>query len=121
MVCGNRQLPGIDYDESTALVVRDESIKMVYANSAADGLETRQFDVVTAYMNAAIKGRRVYMRLPTGFPEGNLRILHSSVDPATSIRRIVLRYYLGTSNFAITMNHWILLSLVPSLSCHLMA
>lgn len=49
--------------------MQDESIKILYAKVAAERLDIRQFYVVTAYMNAAIKGRKVYMKLPSGFTD----------------------------------------------------
>jgi hypothetical protein len=67
VICGNRQEQGLDFDESYAPVANDQSVKILYAVAAREGLSIRQFDMVAAYLNAAIDDRIVYMRMPTGF------------------------------------------------------
>lgn len=67
VICGNRQRPGIDYDEAYAPVATDEAVTLLFAKVVQEGLDMRQFDVVTAYLNAAMRGRTVCMRYPTGF------------------------------------------------------
>ncbi|KAJ5752248.1 hypothetical protein N7520_009165 [Penicillium odoratum] len=67
VICGNRQEQGLDFDESYAPVANDQSVKILYAVAAREGWSIRQFDMVAAYLNAAIDDRIVYMRMPTGF------------------------------------------------------
>ena len=63
----NRQQPGIDFDESYAPVSAAQSVEIVYALATRYGGKLRHFDVIAAYLNAAIDGRTVYMQMPTGF------------------------------------------------------
>ena len=44
-----------------------QSVKIVYALATRCGWKVRQFDVIAAYLNAAIDGGKVYMQMPTGF------------------------------------------------------
>ena len=69
VVCGNCQRPGRDFDENYAPVATDQGVKLFYNAVALESLKVRQFDVVTAYLNAQIYNREVYVRMPTGFSE----------------------------------------------------
>ena len=67
VVYGNRQQPGIEFDESYAPVSAAQSVKIMYALATRYSWKLRQFDVIAAYLNAAIEGRKVYMQMPTDF------------------------------------------------------
>ena len=51
-------------------VATEASIKILFSYIAIHDLKWKQFDMVTAYLNAAIKNRSIYMRQPTGFEQG---------------------------------------------------
>ncbi|KAI2967818.1 hypothetical protein CBS147482_10946 [Aspergillus niger] len=70
VVCGNRQIPGIDYDESFAPVASEAALKLFMTNVAIKDLEWEQCDIVSAYLHAQIQGKRVFMKQPTGYHEG---------------------------------------------------
>ncbi|KAI3036373.1 hypothetical protein CBS147352_11165 [Aspergillus niger] len=72
VVCGNRQIPGIDYDESFASVASEAALKLFMTNVAIKDLEWEQCDIVSAYLHAQIQGKRVFMKQPTGYHEGLL-------------------------------------------------
>lgn len=67
VICGNRQRPGVDFDERSSPVASDQAIKLFFTMIATQKLYHEHFDVVTAYLNAAIDDRIVWMRQPTGF------------------------------------------------------
>ncbi|KKK21224.1 hypothetical protein AOCH_006934 [Aspergillus ochraceoroseus] len=69
VVCGNFQKPGIDFDQVYSPVVVDALVKLFLSMVARFNLKWAQFDMVTAYLNAMIKDRKIYMRQPTGFNE----------------------------------------------------
>jgi hypothetical protein len=51
-------------------VATEASIKILFSYITIHDLKWKQFDMVTAYLNAAIKNRSIYMRQPTGFEQG---------------------------------------------------
>lgn len=59
--CGTQERPGIDLDRSYAPLATDQAIKLILCLVAAKGLKIRQFDVVTAYLNAEPSDRKVFM------------------------------------------------------------
>jgi reverse transcriptase-like protein len=68
VVCGNRQMPGVDFqpDERYSPVVADASAKLFLTLAALRKWKIRQWDIVSAYLNAAIDDRAIFMRQPTG-------------------------------------------------------
>ncbi|OQD64944.1 hypothetical protein PENDEC_c109G01477, partial [Penicillium decumbens] len=71
VVCGNRQRHGYDFDESYAPVATDRAVKLYLCMIAKWRLKVKQFDMIAAYLNAAIDDRVVYMKQPTGFGDQN--------------------------------------------------
>lgn len=71
MVCGNRQKPGLDFDfdERYTPVATKQAPKLFLSLTAIKNWPVVQFDVVTAYLNATIDRRVIYMRQPTGYKE----------------------------------------------------
>ena len=67
---GYSQVPGIDYEETFAPVVRFESIRTVIALAAQQSLKLHQMDVKTAFLNGELK-ESVYMKQPEGARQGN--------------------------------------------------
>ncbi|KAI2787042.1 hypothetical protein POX_f07397 [Penicillium oxalicum] len=67
VVCGNRQSPGVDFqpDERYAPVVSDASANCLLPWRYPQ-LEKEQWDVIGAYLNAAIDNRIIFMKQPTG-------------------------------------------------------
>src|SRR6202161_2620864 len=67
VICGNRQREGLDFDNTYAPVVTETATKLALSAIAIHGLYAEQVDFVTAYLNAQLQGRKIYMRLPTGY------------------------------------------------------
>jgi len=59
------QIPGVDFDETFALVARLSSLRMLLALAAIHDWEIDQIDVVTAFLNPEVDGD-VYMAMPDG-------------------------------------------------------
>jgi hypothetical protein len=57
---------GIDYEETFALVVRLEAIRILLAFSVAEGFKLHQMDVKSAFLNGVLD-EEVYVRQPPGF------------------------------------------------------
>lgn len=51
---GFTQREGIDYEETFSPTVRFESVRLMVAAAAADGLHTHQMDVTTAFLYASL-------------------------------------------------------------------
>ncbi|OKO98596.1 Retrovirus-related Pol polyprotein from transposon TNT 1-94 [Penicillium subrubescens] len=68
VVCGNRQTPGVDFqpDERYAPVASDAAAKLFLSMAAISGYRVWQWDVVAAYLNAALDNRAIFMKQPTG-------------------------------------------------------
>ena len=62
---GFTQREGIDYEETFSPTVRFESVRLMVAAAAADGLHTHQMDVTTAFLYASLE-EEVYMELMEG-------------------------------------------------------
>lgn len=62
---GFSQIPGVDFTETYASVVRLESFRMTAAIAAHLGLHVWQVDFVSAYLNSRLQ-HTVYMDLPPG-------------------------------------------------------
>ena len=67
VVCGNRQRPGYDFDESYSPVACPQAVKLFNCAVARKKLKVRQFDIITAYLNAEIDNRRILMKMPPGY------------------------------------------------------
>ncbi|KAF7358895.1 Retrovirus-related pol polyprotein [Mycena sanguinolenta] len=63
---GFQQIAGVDFFETYAGVVRYESLRMLWAICVEKGWVMWGMDVVSAYLNAAMK-EKVYMHQPEGF------------------------------------------------------
>jgi hypothetical protein len=63
---GHRQREGLDSEEMFAPVCAERSVRMLLAVAAHEGLEIRQFDVCTAFLNGDLEEQEVYMRPPGG-------------------------------------------------------
>ena len=63
---GFTQTKGADYDETFSPVVRMESLRTVVGLAVRNGLQIRQLDVTTAFLNGTLN-ELVYMRQPEGF------------------------------------------------------
>ncbi|KAF7346029.1 Retrovirus-related pol polyprotein [Mycena sanguinolenta] len=63
---GFQQIPGVDFFDTYAGVVRYESLRMLFAICVEKGWVMWGMDVVSAYLNSTMK-ETVYMRQPEGF------------------------------------------------------
>jgi hypothetical protein len=70
---GCSQIPGIDFTETFAPVVRLESMRAALAIAALQDLEIIQMDIRGAYLNGELK-EEIYMRQPPGFDDGTGRV-----------------------------------------------
>ncbi|KAI9036660.1 uncharacterized protein KD926_001614 [Aspergillus affinis] len=66
VICGNWQQEGLDYDEVSSPVIVDALVKIFIAIVTVRKLKWYQFDIVTAYLNAELKSRTIYIMYPTG-------------------------------------------------------
>jgi hypothetical protein len=69
-VNGSRQIQGIDYTESFALVVQLSTIRMVNTLAAMHNLKGNQIDFTQAFPQAKLK-EDIYLRFPVGFEHKN--------------------------------------------------
>jgi hypothetical protein len=67
---GFSQVPGRDFDDTFAPVAHITSIRLIIALAAQMGLELRQIDYVSAYLNGHMD-KEVYMEQPDGFTVKN--------------------------------------------------
>jgi Reverse transcriptase (RNA-dependent DNA polymerase). len=74
VVCGNYQQTGVDYEQRYSPVVCETAVKMFLTLVAVRDLHWIQCDIVTAYLNAALKDQQVYMQQPIGFVKGKHQV-----------------------------------------------
>lgn len=70
VVCGNLQVPGRDYTEVWAPVVRKSTLMALLATAAADKMLLYQLDVETAFLNGPVE-EELYVRQPKGYKRGD--------------------------------------------------
>ncbi len=70
---GNYQIPGLDFFETYAPVMRLESLRVLFAIAAGLDWEIHQCDVTGAYLNAELT-ETVYMQQPQGYEDGTNRV-----------------------------------------------
>jgi len=70
---GFSQVPGIDYTENFAPVVRLDAVRTCIALSAIKDWEMRQLDIKGAYLNGELE-EEIYMRQPEEFDDGSGRV-----------------------------------------------
>ena len=63
---GNRQIKGLDFNETFAPVAKFTTIRCILAMTAANGWEVHQMDVKTAFLNGDLD-EEVYMEQPDGY------------------------------------------------------
>jgi hypothetical protein len=67
---GHRQIPGRDYDRTTAPTARMEAFRTILSFAATNDYDAQQFDVKTAFLNGVLGSDEVqYMEQPKGFEE----------------------------------------------------
>lgn len=69
---GFSQIPGIDYQETFAPVVRYTSIRILLAIAASRNLQISQLDAVTAFLNGNLY-EEIYMEQPKHYRDGTNR------------------------------------------------
>jgi hypothetical protein len=68
VVKGYSQVEGLNFDETFALVVRLESIRILLAYATHHGFKLYQMNVKSAFLNGSIK-ENVYVEQPLGFED----------------------------------------------------
>jgi Reverse transcriptase (RNA-dependent DNA polymerase) len=66
---GFTQVPGLDYDETFAPVVKFATIRVLLAYAAHYDLEIHQIDVKTAFLHGNLK-EEIYLKCPAGYDVG---------------------------------------------------
>ncbi|GAA0162140.1 transmembrane signal receptor [Lithospermum erythrorhizon] len=66
VICGNRQMEGLDYFDTYSPVTRITSIRLVLAIAALRNLDVHQMDVKTAFLNGDLE-EEIYMEQLEGF------------------------------------------------------
>jgi hypothetical protein len=66
---GFTQRHGVDYKDTYASVTIPAIVKIMLALTAKLNLECKQFDLVTAFLNALIKKYKIYVKMPYGFED----------------------------------------------------
>ena len=67
---GHEEVPGLDYTDTFAPVVKASSVRAIIAHAAANQRELRQFDVKNAYANSDTNTIS-YIEFPKGFEDPN--------------------------------------------------
>lgn len=70
---GYSQIPGQDFNETYAPVMRMESMRTILALAAAYDLDLGQMDIKGAYLNGDLK-EEIYMAQPEGFDDGSGKV-----------------------------------------------
>lgn len=63
---GFEQVPGVDFYDTFAPVVRWSTIRTILALAASKKWDVQQLDVKTAFLNGVLN-EEVYMQIPPGF------------------------------------------------------
>ena len=64
---GYTQRYGVDFDETHAPVVKQQTLKLLLTIAAVQNLTVKQADVKTAYLQAKLDDNEIYMECPEGY------------------------------------------------------
>jgi hypothetical protein len=64
---GSTQRYGIDYDDTYASVIKVATVKIMLALVARLDIECKQYDLITAFLNALIEKHKIFVGMPHGF------------------------------------------------------
>jgi hypothetical protein len=107
VACGNTQVPGLDFNETFAPVVKVQSLRLLIAVALRLKMKIEQVDITTAYLNGKLTEIN-YMRLPPGYyrsGEMNENLCFKLIGSVYGLRQAarewykVLRAYLITIGF----------------------
>ena len=104
MAIGYSHREGIDYNETFAPVVRHESLRLLFAYAASEGLVMQRMDVTTAFLYADIDGE-VFLEMPEcmEWPPGDKVLLFLKciygLKQASRLWNIHIDAVLGKINF----------------------
>jgi hypothetical protein len=66
---GFTQRYGIDYDDTYVSVTKPATVKIMLALVARLDMECKQYDLITAFLNALIEKHKIFVKMPHGFEE----------------------------------------------------
>jgi hypothetical protein len=72
---GYSQIEGVDYTDTFAPVLRNESLRFLISNAAAHKLNLHHLDVDSAFLNGDLS-EEVFMELPEGYPNRTTNVAH---------------------------------------------
>nr|GEV53235.1 retrovirus-related Pol polyprotein from transposon TNT 1-94 [Tanacetum cinerariifolium] len=96
---GYRQEEGINFEESFALVIRIEAIRIFIANAISKNMTIYQMDVKTTFLNGELK-EKVYVSQPEGFVDpGHLTHLYHLKKALYGLKQAHRAWYDTLSQF----------------------
>jgi hypothetical protein len=89
VACGNFQKDFDDNIKTYAPVIVDVFVKMFLTKVVRQGKEVVQFNMVTAYLNALIQQKQVFVKQPTGFKKaGSLDLVSMLLRAIYGLREL---------------------------------
>lgn len=70
---GYAQVAGIDYYETFSPVIRQTSLRILFAMATTNNMQIFQMDAVTAFLQSELK-EQIYMKQPEGYTDGTDRV-----------------------------------------------
>ncbi|CAH9100668.1 unnamed protein product [Cuscuta europaea] len=108
VVCGNRQVHGIDYSETFAPVAKMVTVRTILAVAASSHWELHQMDVDNAFLHGDLR-EEVYMHLPPGYSTSSsgkvCRLLRSLYGLRQAPRCWFSRLTTCLRNYGFTQSH----------------
>ena len=108
VVHGNRQIKGIDYNETFAPVRKMSTVRVFLAVAISKGWELHQMDVCNAFLHGDLE-EEVYMKLPSGYsssvPSQVCRLRKSLYDLCQAPRQWFAKLYSALRHFGFKQSY----------------
>jgi len=103
---GFTQRFGIDYDETYASMTKPATMKIMLALVARLDIECKQYDLITAFLNALIEKHTIFVEMPHGFKQyhGNVQIICLLKRALYGLKQSPLLWYEELIKFLLSMN-----------------